>query len=271
MSEAQKNIITGMAPVFNGIIPPFWSYLSRIQEAFRTGRGMHYDEHGLGMAQAIESMNTPWYEANFINLLKTVDDGKLALKLEEGVNVIEIGCGTGKLLLLLAKTFAKSQFLGLDTSQHALNLANKAIEKADIKNIKIIDPKEITLAKNHFSLAISLDCLHDMTHPTKVIGDLRQWMKDDGVWVCSDEKSYQHLSDMKQKHPCPAMLYGFSVNLCMSSALSTPDGEGLGTAGMFPEKLEAISRKAGFKHFRLLQENDGCPLNPSQHTYIIKP
>ena len=46
-----------------------------------------------------------------------------------------------------------------------------------------------------------------------------------------------------------AMLYGFSVSACMSSALSEPGGAGLGTLGVNPEVAERMVREAGFSHF----------------------
>jgi hypothetical protein len=47
-------------------------------------------------------------------------------------------------------------------------------------------------------------------------------------------------------------MYGISVLSCMSSALSVPDGAGLGTLGLPPAKAEALARAAGFSRFRRL-------------------
>ena len=48
------------------------------------------------------------------------------------------------------------------------------------------------------------------------------------------------------------LMYGISVFSCMSSALSTPGGAGLGTLGLSPSKAEAMAREAGFTRFRKL-------------------
>ena len=37
------------------------------------------------------------------------------------------------------------------------------------------------------------------------------------------------------RNPMLAMMYGFSVSSCMSSALSEPGGVGLGTLGLNPD------------------------------------
>jgi hypothetical protein len=46
-----------------------------------------------------------------------------------------------------------------------------------------------------------------------------------------------------------AMMYGFSIASCMSSALSEPGGAGLGTLGLHPELLAQLCAEAGFGRF----------------------
>ena len=49
------------------------------------------------------------------------------------------------------------------------------------------------------------------------------------------------------------MLYGFSVLVCMSASLSTPDGAGLGTLGFNEQVAREMTAAAGFKHFTVLE------------------
>ena len=49
-----------------------------------------------------------------------------------------------------------------------------------------------------------------------------------------------------------ALMYGISVLTCMSSALSEPDGAGLGTLGLPASKAKQMAADAGFAHFREL-------------------
>jgi hypothetical protein len=57
-----------------------------------------------------------------------------------------------------------------------------------------------------------------------------------------------------------AMMYGFSVASCMASALSEPDGAGLGTLGLPPELLERYAAEAGFHRFRVIDVEDPANL-----------
>ena len=56
-----------------------------------------------------------------------------------------------------------------------------------------------------------------------------------------------------------AMLYGFSITICMSSGLSTADGAGLGTLGFTEALAEKMMTNAGFAKFTNLEVD--TPLN----------
>jgi hypothetical protein len=49
-----------------------------------------------------------------------------------------------------------------------------------------------------------------------------------------------------------SLMYGISVLSCMSSALSEPDGLGLGTLGLSEYTAEAMASAAGFTRFQKL-------------------
>ena len=51
-----------------------------------------------------------------------------------------------------------------------------------------------------------------------------------------------------------AMLgYSYSIMLCMSSALSTPNGRGLGTLGWHPQLAHRMLKDAGFSDVKTLE------------------
>jgi hypothetical protein len=49
-----------------------------------------------------------------------------------------------------------------------------------------------------------------------------------------------------------SLMYGISVLSCMSSALSEPDGLGLGTLGLSENTARRMAEAAGFTRFRRL-------------------
>jgi ubiquinone/menaquinone biosynthesis C-methylase UbiE len=177
----------------------------------------------------------------------------LRQKLETGIRVADIGCGSGGLSLLMAKEFPNSSFVGFDISQFALARANERLEGSGLTNVSFVDPREVSIAEwEKFDLVCTFDCIHDMTHPTEMMQTIRQSLHDDGVWLLVDIKAHDSLELNVTKNPMASLLYGISVLSCMSSAMSTPDGEGLGTLGLSGAKAEQMARTAGFSSFHKL-------------------
>ena len=59
------------------------------------------------------------------------------LNVKNGENILEIGCGTARNLMILARRFPKANFYGLDASAAMLKTARKKIEARNIKNITL--------------------------------------------------------------------------------------------------------------------------------------
>jgi S-adenosylmethionine-diacylgycerolhomoserine-N-methlytransferase len=59
------------------------------------------------------------------------------IKISGGENVLEIGCGTGRNLAILAKKYPKINFYGLDASAAMLETAQKKVESNDLKNVSL--------------------------------------------------------------------------------------------------------------------------------------
>ncbi len=59
------------------------------------------------------------------------------MRIEAGENVLEIGCGTGRNLIVLAKKFPRSNFYGLDASSEMLKTARAKVAAANLQNITL--------------------------------------------------------------------------------------------------------------------------------------
>jgi 2-polyprenyl-3-methyl-5-hydroxy-6-metoxy-1,4-benzoquinol methylase len=174
--------------------------------------------------------------------------------------VADVGCGGGVALLVLAQAFPASRFRGYDVSRHALERAERNRVEAGVENVSFHDPREEPLpVDGSLDLVLTFDCLHDMTHPADVTRAIHAALAPDGVWLIADIKAHDTFHGNVEENPMAAMMYGFSVMSCMSSALSEPGGAGLGTLG-FPEAVARdMTEQAGFSRFRALDL--GHPIN----------
>jgi 2-polyprenyl-3-methyl-5-hydroxy-6-metoxy-1,4-benzoquinol methylase len=200
----------------------------------------------------IEKSFEPWNQ-NFLLPLVVPAIKDLRQRLEAGIRVADIGCGSGGLSLLMAKEFPKSSFVGFDISHFALTRAQERLGESGLSNVTFVDPRDVSIGEDgKFDLVCTFDCIHDMTRPTEMMHTIRQSLHDDGIWLLVDIKAHDSLELNVTKNPMASLLYGISVLSCMSSAMSSPDGEGLGTLGLSGVKAEEMARAAGFSSFHRL-------------------
>ncbi len=255
-SEGRAVLATPSHPAFGmGMfhrLPQTMQALEHMPESFRTGMGHAYDSHGAEGAVGIERSFEPWNQANLLRrVLPALSD--IEQRLDDGANVVDVGCGAGSAVLLLAERFPDSRFIGYDISQHALDRANAKLAASGLHNAQFHDPRVQPLPDDHsVDLVTTFDCIHDMAHPQPVIEAIRAALQNDGSWLLVDIRAHDSFADNVANNPMASLLYGISVLSCMSSALSEPNGAGLGTLGLSASRAESMARAAGFTRFRRL-------------------
>src|SRR5207302_3367727 len=218
-----------------------------------------YDAQGSDGAHGVARGFAPWYKHMLVPMILPGLDGVVA-KLEAGAKVADVGCGAGVALIEMAKAFPKSEFHGFELSKEALAIAEKNKAEAGVGNVTFHDVRGEQLPTDgSYDFVTTFDCIHDMTHPREVIGAIRKALKDDGTYLIADIKSYPTYEENLEENPMAAMMYAFSVLSCMSSAMSEPDGEGLGTLGFPAELAREMCTDAGFTRFD--EKDFGNPIN----------
>lgn len=234
------------AGAFTGGTPP--ETVDALANAFRTGLGLSYEEMGPNAAHRTERMLAPWVRLALVPTILPALNG-VARKLEAGAVAADVGCGSGVALIAMAEAYPQSQFVGYDPNSHAIERARAQVKERGLSNVELhVAGGEDLPDEPRFNFILTLDCIHDMPHPGRVIEAIRRALHPDGTWLIKDIRSQPRFEDNLQ-HPLLAMFYGFSVSACMSSALSEPGGAGLGTLGFNPEVAERMVREAGFASF----------------------
>jgi SAM-dependent methyltransferase len=228
-------------------LPTVFGTLPRLREAFASGLGLPYDAFGPEGARGVERGFAPWLRSFLVPAVIRRVPG-LAEKLAAGARIADVGCGAGAALLLLAEAFPAAELHGYELSSFALARAEENRARAERSNVHFHDVAKQPLPEDaSFDLVLSFDCLHDMTHPERVAASIRRSLRDDGVWLIADIKSYPSFAENVAQNPMASLMYGFSVLTCMSSALSAPGGAGLGTLGLHEAKARELALAAGFR------------------------
>ena len=269
--ETAELLLDADRPTYVGWLfypPAGGEMLDRLAEAFRTGLGMSWDDHGEVGAHMVATSTGAQHRLLATEVLPLLDG--TVEKLRQGARAIDVGCGSGVAVTELAKAFPRSTFVGIDPSPTALERARSLAAEAGLGNLELRVGTAEELAESgdagSYDFAMVLDCMHDMTHPEEATRAIRRALKDDGVWLVKDVRCESTLQK-NLEHPMGALLYGVSISFCMSSSMSAPDGAGLGTMGYSAEVARKMAETAGFSRFRTL-DYEGDPLNAF---YEIRP
>ena len=259
----EEGSLSFAAGAFSAQTPP--ETVDKLAEAFRTGIGLSYQDLGPNAAHRTERMLGPWTRRELVPNIIPALEGVVA-KLEAGAVAADVGCGGGVALIAMAEAFPNSEFHGYDPSQHAIDRCHEKVTALGLDNVRLFVSGGESLPRSPtYDFLITFDCIHDMTRPADVISAIRAALKEDGTWLIKDIRSQPDFRE-NMKNPLLAMFYGFSVSACMSSALSEPDGAGLGTLGFNPEVAERMTSEAGFSRFRMHDFDD-----PSNLYYEVRP
>jgi len=120
-------------------IPALAFVEDEIVKCFEKGGGVPYESyHRFHEVMAEESAQTV-LPALVNSILPLVPN--LVEKLKAGIRVLDVGCGSGSAINLMAKNFPNSQFTGYDFSKEAIQNAKNEAEKLVISGFLIRYPK----------------------------------------------------------------------------------------------------------------------------------
>ena len=192
--------------------------------------------------------------------------GKDVIKnLQNGAVVLDIGCGRGHALNLMAKAFPNSKFVGYDLSEEGIEAGIKESREMNLNNVQLEVRDIYSLTDtNKFDLITAFDTIHDQAHPTTVLSKIYNALKLNGTFLMQDIAASSNTEENIQ-NPLAPTLYTFSTMHCMTVSLAQ-DGEGLGTVWgrqMAEQKLKEV----GFSGSIDIKQIDGDILN---YYYLVK-
>lgn len=253
----EESSIDFAAGAFRGGFSP--ELLDSIAESFQTGLGITYEQQGPGAAAGLARMTGVRSRLELTTVALPGLDGVVD-KLQAGARVLDVGCGAGVTLTRIAEEYPETTCVGYDPSQAAVDLAMERVAEMGLSNVEFVAAGAEDLpANSDFDLVLCFDCLHDMPRPDKAATAIRNTIAEDGTWLIKDIRSSGDF-DQDKRNPLLALFYGFSVASCLQSAMSEPDGMGLGTLGLHPEAAAELVRNAGFTRIETHDFNDAANL-----------
>jgi ubiquinone/menaquinone biosynthesis C-methylase UbiE len=207
-------------------IPLLGEVEQKVIGCFHAGGGLSYSEyprfHTLMAQQSGEV-----FDAALVDAILPMADG-LPDRLRSGVDVADIGCGSGHAINVMAQAFPASRFTGIDFSDEGLGVGAAEAKRLGMTNATFLarDVAELDMTDD-FDVITAFDAIHDQAKPARVLENIYRALRPGGIFLMVDVKASSKLED-NVGVPFASYLYTVSTMHCMSVSLAL-DGDGLGT------------------------------------------
>ena len=204
----------------------------QVVECFRNGGGVPYSQYP--RFQTIMAEGSANNLGNsLIDIVLPIIPG-LAEQLEDGIKVLDLGCGRGHVVNMMAEAFPNSQFWGYDFSEEGISTGKAEAESMGLGNTQFAVQDVTHLGEtDKYDFITAFDAIHDQAQPATVLKEIYNALKPSGTFLMMDIGASSNLHE-NMNHQVAPWLYTISTMHCMTVSLAL-DGAGLGT--MWGEQL----------------------------------
>ena len=196
-----------------------------IVDCFRKGGGLPYSACSRFHRLMAESSRQTFDDTLLDRTLPAIPG--LVDRLADGINVLDLGCGSGHAINLMARNFPKSRFTGYDFSPEPIAAARDEAASWNLSNARFdVQDAALLPERDAYEFITTFDAVHDQADPAKVLDAIAQALTNDGTYLMVDIDASSALED-NLSHPFGPFLYGISTMHCMSVSLGL-NGAGLG-------------------------------------------
>ena len=242
--------VTDLAPLARQIAAAAAQWRAVVRGA-RTGEGLAWEDYGADMRESQADLNAPQLRNDLPGWLAALPELHDRLHAGERLRIADIGCGAGWSCVGLATAFPGVLVDGYDVDRETVRLAEKIVQDNGVSDRVRIRREDIaaSLPSERYDLVIAVECLHDMPHPVPVLTAMRELCAPGGAVLVVDEKVAEEFTpggDYVER-----LMYGFSVLICLPSAMAGNPTEAIGTV-LRPPALRELARRAGFTGVEVL-------------------
>lgn len=233
---------------------------NEVADSFQTGAGIPYSKYPPFQEFMGQLADQKHHDSLVQTFLPSI--GGMVERLKAGdMRVMDLGCGQGLAITLLAREFPNSTFVGVDLDDDAIAKAKEASLELSNLSFEVLDATHIHEHEfaASFDYVIAFDAIHDLCEPEKVLQGIHDALKPGGIFSMIDIKADSCIHQNKD-HPMGPMLYTVSLMHCMQVAM-VDGGRGLGMM-WGRQRAVAMLQEAGFQNIKELEiPDDGFNLH----------
>ena len=180
---AMLQMVPMMARVQQGIV-----------DSFRNGGGVPYSAVG-DFHKLMAEVSGAVHDASLVDTTLPLIS-RLIDRLRTGIDVLDVGCGSGHAVNLMAKAFPQSRFTGYDFSEEGVAVGRAEAQEWGVANAQFAVKDVAELDKvSHYDFITAFDSIHDQAHPRAVLKGIAKALRPDGTFLMVDVNSSSHLEE----------------------------------------------------------------------------
>ena len=245
--------MAGVAPLLLGM----FRGADRIVDAFRTGRGVGWGEQDPAIFESTDRFFRVGYRNHLVNDWMPRLHG-IAERLAAGGRAVDVGCGYGAALLLLARAFPAATLLGCDPHRQSIETARARATAAGVSDRVRFEVADATsYPADGYDLVCYFATLHDLGDPVGAAAYARTALSPGGSLMLVEPIAGDDLGANLMTNPGAALSYAASTFLCTPNSLAEPVALALG-AQAGESRLRTVLEEAGYGSVRRIADD---PMN----------
>ncbi len=179
-----------------------------IIDSFRAGGGVPYSAYG-DFHKLMAEMSGAVHDISLVDITLPLVS-QLVDRLRTGIDVLDVGCGSGHAVNLMARAFPHSRFTGYDFSQEGIAAGRAEAQEWGLTNTEFAVRDAAELGDvSLYDFITAFDSIHDQAQPRAVLRGIAEALRPDGTFLMVDVNSSSHLEE-NLDHVLGPMMYTVS-------------------------------------------------------------
>lgn len=185
------------------------------------------------------------------------------LELTDNSTVLDLGTGTGRLILELSKTNRNCRFIGLDVSEEMIERARENSEEAGLNAEFIVGSMEkLSLPSGSVDFVVSCAAIHHVKEKEKLFREILRVLKPGGRLVYADffektdEEYEKRVGGLRRRFPGRTKEFTQSLKESYDSLTKEQKQEHPTEYHVEPGKVKGMLTKVGFGEAEIIHSLD---------------
>lgn len=250
-SDDSPAAMIGAAPLISGM----HAMIGRVLEAFRHGTGIPWADQDPAVFETTERFFAVNYRNHLLTEWIPALDG-VGQHLTAGARLVDVGCGHGAPVIMLAQAYPNSRFVGYDVHPASIQIAMERARAAGVSDrVSFAVHSAHDYPDTDVDIVTFFDAFHDLGDPVGAASHARRALVPDGSVVLVEPRAGDDLAATLATVPLAAISYAASTFQCVANSLSQPVGLALGSQAGEARLREALT-EGGFDSVQLAAMSD---------------